>query len=201
MFNVMTKKMLEIFREHGGQMRMSEAVRSGISRYHLSSMVKKGIFEKITRGVYRLASAQNFSYPDIQLVCSKSSKAVIFLISALVFHRMTTQIQRSVSIAIIERSRPPTVNGIRLDVHYLKPDIYSAGIEEHTIDGVKIKVYDPEKTLVDCFRFRNKIGLDVAIEALKFYRERGRMDVNKIYEYAKMSRVVKVMQPYLEAVV
>lgn len=197
----MTDKMLEIFKENGGQMKMSEAVMSGISRYHLSSMVKNGILEKITRGVYRLVAAENFSYPDVQLVCSKSSKAVIFLISALVFHRMTTQIQRSVSIAIVERSRPPIVKGIRLEVHYLKPEIYSAGIEDHTIDGVKIKVYDPEKTLVDCFRFRNKIGLDVAIEALKYYRERGRMDVNKIHKYAKISRVVKVMQPYLEAVV
>lgn len=197
-----TKKKAEaIFKEHGGQLKMTEAIKFGITRYKLYSMLDKGVIEKVARGIYRLKSMPIESEHDIISVCSRFPKAVVFLISALYYHKMTTQIPYEVYIAVPAFSRIklpefPPVRSFRLS-----EATYLAGIKEHNIDGIKVKIYDREKTLVDCFRFRNKIGLDVAIEALKFYRQRGRMNLNLISKYAKICRVEKIMQPYLEAVI
>ncbi len=191
----------KIFEKNGGQLRMSEAIKLGISRYSLYSLRDRGVIELVSRGIYRLRTKPSLSSPDIQSVCYRVPKAVIFLISALSFHKMTTQIPHEVSIAVPVRSRAPSFDYPPVKVYHLKSEIYCSGIEEHVIDGIKVKVYDPEKTLVDTFRYRNKIGLDVAVEALKFYRERGRMNLNLISKYAKICRVDKIMQPYLEAVV
>lgn len=191
----------EIFAKHGGQLRMAEAVRLGINRYTLYSMRDKGLIEQIARGVYRLKSMPIESEPDIVTVCSRFPQAVIFLISALYFHKMTTQIPYEVYIAVPTdvRLKLPEYPPIRS--HRISEVTYLAGIQELVIEGVKVKIYDPEKTLVDCFKFRNKIGLDVTLEALKFYRQRGKMNLVKISKYAKICRVEKIMQPYLEAVI
>ncbi|MCK5760408.1 MAG: type IV toxin-antitoxin system AbiEi family antitoxin domain-containing protein [Candidatus Delongbacteria bacterium] len=197
----MKNKAEKIFRKHGGQLKMTEAIRLGITRYTLYSMCEKGIVEKVARGIYRLKSMPIESEHDIISVCSRFPQAVIFLISALYFHKMTTQIPYEVYIAVPTYSRIKLPEYPPIRSHRLSEVTYQAGIEERIIDGVKIKIYNPEKTLVDCFRFRNKIGLDVAIEALKFYRQRGRMNLTKISKYAKICRVDKVMQPYLEAII
>ncbi len=194
-------KAAKIFKDHGGQMKMSDAVRSGITRYMLYSMLEKGVIEKLARGIYRLRSMPIESEHDIISVCSLFPQAVIFLISALYYHKMTTQIPYEVYIAVPTHSRIKLPEYPPIRSHRLSENTYLEGIEEKIIDGVKINVYDPEKTLVDCFRFRNKIGLDVAIEALKFYRQRGRMNLNLITKYAKTCRVEKIMQPYLETVI
>ena len=191
----------KIFRKHGGQLKMTEAIRLGITHYTLYSMCKKGIVEKVARGIYRLKSMPIESEHDIISVCSRFPQAVVFLISALYFHKMTTQIPYEVYIAVPTYSRIKLPEYPPIRSHRLSEATYQVGIEDRVIDGVNIKIYDPEKTLVDCFRFRNKIGLDVAIEALKFYRQRGRMDLTKISKYAKICRVDKIMQPYLEAII
>lgn len=192
---------VKIFEENGGQLRMAEAIKLGISRYSLYSLRDRGVIELVARGVFRLRTMPSLSSPDIQTVCYRVPKAVIFLISALSFHKMTTQIPHEVSIAVPVKSRAPLIDYPPVKVYHLKSEIYSSGIEERIIDGITVRVYDPEKTLVDSFRYRNKIGLDVAIEALKFYRQRGRMNLNLISKYAKICRVEKIMQPYLEAIV
>ena len=192
---------VKIFEKNDGQLRMAEAIKLGITRYSLYSLRDKGIIELISRGVYRLKKMSTLSSPDIQTVCSRTPKAVIFLISALSFHKMTTQIPHEVSFAVPVRSRAPSIDYPPVKIYHLKTEIYYSGIEEHMIDGINVKVYDAEKTLVDSFRYRNKIGLDIALEALKLYRERGRMDLIKISKYAKICRVNKIMQPYLEAVI
>jgi len=180
---------------------MAEAVRLGINRYTLYSMRNEGSIVQIARGVYRLKSMPIENEPDIVTVCSRFPQAVIFLISALYFHKITTQIPYEVYIAVPTDVRIKLPDYPPIRSHRISRETYIAGIEELVIDGVKVKIYDPEKTLVDCFRFRNKVGLDVALEALKFYRKRGKMNLTKISKYAKLCRVEKIMQPYLEAVI
>ncbi|NLV96203.1 MAG: transcriptional regulator [Desulfovibrionales bacterium] len=187
-----------IFRSHGGQLRMSEAIEHGISRYMLYSLRDKGIIEQISRGVYRLAELPPISNPDLVTVGLRFPNAVICLVSALAYHEITTQIPHVVFVAVPRSSRPPFLGYPPLSVHRFSDPAFGAGIEEHQIDGVSIKIYSPEKTLADCFKFRNKIGMDVVLEAWKLYKVRKQVNLKKLLEYAKICRVKKIMLPYLE---
>ncbi len=187
------------FRENGGQLRMGEAIDQGISRYMLYSLRDKGVIEPISRGVYRLVELPPVSNPDLVAIALRYPKAVVCLISALSFHGITTQIPHEVSLAISRDSRAPSTDYPPLQVHQFTDEAYKAGIEEHVIDGAKVKVYSPEKTLADCFKFRNKVGMDVVLEALKLYKSRMKFDHKTLLEYARICRVEKIMHPYLEA--
>lgn len=178
---------------------MSEAIRQGISRYMLYSLRDKGIIEQISRGVYRLLDLPPISNPDLVAVALRYPDAVVCLISALSFHEITTQIPHEVSIAILRDSHPPSLEYPPLLVHKFTDQAYQSGIEAHLIDGVRVKVYSPEKTLVDCFKFRNKIGMDVVLEALKLYKNKKKFDHKKIMKYAKICKVDKIVRPYLDA--
>ena len=197
----MKKRVEEVFRMHGGQLRMNEAIKLGISRYSLYSLRDSGVIEQVSRGIYRLANEEPMSMPDLVTVCSRYPQAVICLISALSFHELTTQIPHAVAIALPRGVKKPTVDWPPVETHYFSGIYYEAGVEEHLIDGVTVRIYDAEKTLVDCFRFRNQIGLDVALEALKIYRRREKYDIGKVTRYARLCKLEKVMMPYLEAIV
>jgi len=190
-----------IFQKHSGLLNMSNAIKLGISRYTLYSLRDKGVIELVSRGLYRLKNMPAFSNPDLAIVASRYPNAVVCLISALHFHRLTTQIPHNVSIAVKRNAGVPTLDHPPLRVYRMSNRFYEIGIKDHLIDGVNIKIFDPEKTLVDCFRFRNQIGLDIVIEALKIYKETSRMDLNKISGYAKICKMEKIMQPYLEVLV
>lgn len=195
----MKKSPEEIFREHNGQLRMSEALKLGITRYTLYSLRDKGIIERVSRGVYRLVELPPVSNPDLVTVSLRFPNAVICLVSALAFHNITTQVPHAVSVAVPRKSRTPCLDFPPIQVHKFSAETYNSGIEEHLIDEVSVKVYNPEKTLADCFKFRNKIGIDVTLEALKLYRTRMTPDFDKLLRYAGICRVEKVMRPYLEA--
>lgn len=197
----MNREAENTFRENGGMLHMSEAMALGITRYMLYSLRDKGVIEPVSRGLFRLTELPDLSEPDLVIVSARFPKAVICLLSALAFHEMTTQIPHEVSIAIPKTMRIPALDYPPIKVHRLSEAPYEIGIEEHQIDGVPIKIYDPEKTLVDCFRFRNKIGLDVTLEALKLYRERKPLNLLKISKYARICKVEKVMRPYLEFII
>jgi predicted transcriptional regulator of viral defense system len=190
---------VRIFKESGGQLRMSEAVERGISRHALYSLRDKGIIEPISRGIYRLVDLPAISNPDLVAIALRYPNAVVCLLSALSFHGITTQIPHEVSLAIPRDTRSPSIDHPPVQVHQFTEDAYKAGIEEHAIDGAQVKVYSSEKTLADCFKFRNKIGMDVVLEALKLYRSRMKFDHKKVLEYARICRVEKIMRPYLEA--
>lgn len=190
---------VKIFRKYGGQLRMRDAIEHGITRYMLYSLRDKGIIEQISRGIYRLVELPPVSNPDLVTIALRYPNAVVCLISALSFHEITTQIPHEVSIAIPRNSHSPSLECPPLLVHRFTDQAYQAGIEEHQIDGVTVKIYSPEKTLADCFKFRNKIGMDVVLEALKLYKRRKKFDHRKILEYAKICRVDKIVRPYLEA--
>jgi predicted transcriptional regulator of viral defense system len=190
-----------IFRKHGGQLRMSEAIVNGITRYMLYSLRDKGIVEQVSRGVYRLVELPPISNPDLVTVGLRFPNAVICLISALSYHNITTQIPHAVSVAVPRNSRIPSLDYPPIQAHRFSNEAYNSGIENHAIDGVPIKIYYPEKTLADCFKFRNKIGMEVVLEALKLYRSRQQFNLEKLLKYAKICRVKNIMSPYLEATI
>jgi predicted transcriptional regulator of viral defense system len=191
----------EIFRKHGGRLRMSEAIEHGITRYMLYSLRDRGVIEQVSRGIYRLVELPPISNPDLVTVSLRFPNAVICLVSALAFHDITTQIPHEVSVAMPRDSRMPSLDYPPIQAHRFSNAAYKSGIEAHRIDEVPVKVYSAEKTMADCFKFRNKMGMEVVLEALKLYKTRKKFDLGKLIKYAKICRVEKVMKPYLEATV
>lgn len=180
---------------------MSEAIKYGITRYMLYSLRDRGIIEQVSRGIYRLVELPSISNPDLITVSLRFPNAVICLISALAYHDITTQVPHAVSVAVRRNSRTPSLEYPPIQAHRFSDEAYNSGIGEHLIDEVPVRIYNPEKTLADCFKFRNKIGMDVALEALKLYKSRKKFNLGKLLKYAKICRVAKVMWPYLEATV
>lgn len=197
----MKKDPEKIFRETGGQLRMNEAIKRGISRYMLYKLKEEGVIEKISRGIYRLKDLPPIGNPDLVTVSLRYPNSVICLISALAFHGITTQIPHSVSVAIPRGSRPPSLDYPPVQSHQFSGDAYTAGVEKLQIDDIPVKIYNMEKTLADCFKFRHKIGMDIVLEAFKLYRERKKTDLTMLIKYGKICRVDRVMMPYLEALV
>ncbi len=177
---------------------MSEAIECGITRYMLYSLRDRGVIEQVSRGIYRLVDLPPISNPDLVTIALRFPNAVICLISALSYYGITTQIPHKVSVAVLRDSRLPSLDYPPLHVHRFSDSAYRAGIEEQQIDGVPVKIYNPEKTLADCFKFRNKIGMDVVLEALKLYKAHLNFDIGRLLKYAKICRVERVMRPYLE---
>jgi len=188
-----------VFRQHGWMMRTVEALRAGIHPDTLYSMRDAGRLDKLARGLYRLAGAPPLRDPDLVTVALKVPRGVICLISALAFHDLTTQIPHEVHLALATGMTQPRLGHPPTRVFRFTGKSFTEGVEAHELDGVPVRVYSPEKTLADCFKFRNKIGLDTAIEALRFYRERRKADVASLMRHAATCRVEKVMRPYLEA--
>ncbi len=188
----------EIFREYGGLLRMREAVGHGITPYTLYALRDRGIVELVSRGVYRLVELPPLSEPDLVTVSLRYPNAVVCLVSALAYHGITTQIPHEVSIAVPRTSRLPTLDYPPVRAHRFSKASYDSGIETHRIDGAAVNVYDREKTMADCFKFRHRIGMDVVLEALRLYRERIGLEVGALLGYARVCRVEKVMWPYLE---
>ena len=180
-------------------MRMADIVRAGITRNTLYSMRDSGLVVQMARGLYRLAEMAPLSQSDLVTVAAKAPNAVIYLVSALSFHELTTQIPHEVWIAIPRNSEPPRLDYPPIRVSRLTDVAFKTGIEKQAVDGKTVSVYSREKTLADCFSRRNEVGLDVAIEALKCYMAQGKAKVDLIMEYATKLRVAKTMRPYLEA--
>lgn len=189
----------DIFQQHGGQLRMSEAIKYGISRYTLYKMRDNGFLEQVSRGIYRLVDLPPMSQPDLVTVSLRFPKAVICLISALSFHEITTQIPHKVSVAVPRDARMPSLDDPPVHAYKFSAKAFHAGIERHQIDGVTVQIYSAEKTLADCFKYRNKLGMDVVLESLKLYQSQKKLNLKKLLEYARICRVEEVMKPYLEA--
>lgn len=190
----------QLFRQRGGLLRTKEALRAGIHPRTLYAMKSAGVVERLSRGLYRLAEMPPLSNPDLVSVAAKVPQGVICLISALAFHELTTQIPHEVYIALGRGAEPPRLTYPPLRVFWFSMPSATEGIEVHNVDGVPVRIYSPEKTLADCFKFRKKIGLETAVEALRLYRARGRVKVDDIMRFARICRVEEVIKPYLEAV-
>lgn len=193
------RKAKKAFLHTGGMLRMADALRAGIHRRTLYAMRDAGQVETLARGLYRLTEAPPLEHPDIATVASKVKQGVIYLISALAFHEMTTQIPHVVWIAIPRNSEPPRLDYPPIRAVRLTAAAYQAGIETHQLDGVKVNIYSREKTLADCFKHRNDIGLDTVLEAVRLYKAQKRVDVDAILRYSAICRVAQIARPYLEA--
>ena len=189
-----------VFRRHGGLLKTTDALQAGIHPRTLYAMRDAGFLEQLSRGLYRLADMPALGSPDLVSVALKVPGGVICLISALSFHEITTQIPHEVYVALVRGARAPRLDYPPLRVFRFTGKAFTEGVEDHEIDGVSARIYSPEKTLTDCFKYRNKIGLDTALEALRLYRQRTPIKVEALIEFAGICRVEKVMRPYLEAV-
>ena len=189
----------QIFLQHNNFLRATDAIQLGIQSRTLHQMRDTGILVRESRGIYRLADGPDWSNPDLALVALRIPKGVICLISALNFHDLTTQIPHWVDVALLQNSEKPRVQYPPTHYVWLSLQSFSAGVEEHNLDGVSIRVYSIAKTIADCFKFRNKIGMDVALEALREGLRSRRCSVDEILNFARINRVEKVMRPYLEA--
>jgi predicted transcriptional regulator of viral defense system len=190
----------EAFQANGGILRTTEAIAAGIHPRTLYAMRDSGEIETLARGVYRLADLPPLSNPDLATVAKRVPNGVICLISALAFHELTTQVPHEVHLALSRTARWPRLSHPPLRVYRFSTDTLKAGADTHLIDGVTVRIYNPEKTLADCFKYRNKVGMDVVLEAIRAYR-RHRPHFQRVMEYAKICRVARLMRPYLEAAV
>ena len=190
---------LALFRAHGGQLRLSQALALGLNRYQFYKLRDQGVIEPVSRGVYRLAELAPLRDPDLAAVATRFPRAVLCLVSALAWHDLTTQIPRRVDLAVARNARLPLLDYPPVHGYRFSGKRFTSGIERHDLDGVVLQVYSPEKTLADCFAFRSNLGMDVVLEALDLYRKRQRPDYAQILAYARICRVEKLMRPYLEA--
>ena len=190
---------IEVFRRAGGVLRTAQALRMGIHPRDLYALRDAGELEMLSRGVYRLAELPPLSDPDLVTVALRVPKAVIALVSALHVHGLTTEIPHAVSIALPRGTAAPKLDWPPLRVVHLSGAMFSSGIETVERDGVEIRVYGAAKTVADCFKFRNQIGIDVALEALRTSLDERKFTPAELLRAARLCRVDSVVRPYLEA--
>lgn len=194
------QQILELAREKG-IIRAEDVEAVGISRNYLYRMHKEGLLSKSAVGLYTLPEAPVTENSSLAEIAKRLPHAVVCLISALSYHGITTQIPHEIWLTIPRGSWLPGVKYPPLNLTYVSGPAYSFGIQEHVINGVAVKIYSPAKTVADCFKFRNKVGLDVAIEALREAWRSHKVTMDELVEAAGIDRVSKIMRPYLEATV
>lgn len=197
--NTHTQRVLDLLRQKG-ILRPSDLDDIGAPRVVLTRMTTNGQLEKAGRGLYRLPESPLSEHESLVAVATRVPQAVFCLLTALQFHEMTTQLPRQIWIAMPRGSHTPRIDYPPVKMIQFSGEAYTQGIEEHERDQVTLRVYGIAKTIADCFKHRNKIGLDVALEALKDARSRKKVSADDLWRYAKIRRVANVMRPYLEAV-
>ncbi|HUT86875.1 MAG TPA: type IV toxin-antitoxin system AbiEi family antitoxin domain-containing protein [Candidatus Heimdallarchaeota archaeon] len=193
-----TDRVLEIAKRKG-VLRPRDLDTFNIPRNTLSKMYRRGLLERIDRGLYRLPGSDLSEHHTLVEVAKRVPQGVVCLLSALRFHELSTQAPFEVWIAIGEKAWRPKAGNLPLRVVRFSGKALTEGVEEHRIEGVHVGITNPAKTVADCFKYRNKIGLDVALEALRDCRWQRKCTVDDLWHYAKICRVAKVMKPYLEA--
>jgi predicted transcriptional regulator of viral defense system len=191
---------IDLLTRHG-IMRLSELKSHGVHPPTLSRLVDQGVLRQPSRGLYEIAGADIHFAHSFAEVAKRAPKAVICLVSALQFHEITLQNSRNIWVAIRSKDRKPAIDYPRIRAVRFGEAALSLGVEVHLIDAVPVRIFDVEKTIVDCFRFRNKVGLDVALEALRFGWRARKASADKMVAYARKLRIWTVMRPYLESVV
>jgi predicted transcriptional regulator of viral defense system len=182
-----------------GSARSRELVAAGLTRSEISRRVAAGELMRLARGLYALPDYQSGEHGALVEVAQRAPKVVFCLLTALRFHDLTTQIPHEVWIAIANKDHPPRMAYPRLRTLRFAPEALAARVETHRVDGASIRVTSVAKTVAGCFKFRSKVGLDVALEALREARRGRRASVDELWQSARVDRVVNVMRPYLEA--
>ena len=194
-----TRRVLDLARQQG-LLRAVDLDAIGAPRVVLTRLTTAGLLDRIGRGLYRLPNHPVSENESLVVVAAKVPQAVFCLLTALQFHGLTTQLPHQVWIAMPRGSHPPRIDWPPIRMVQMTGDVHAAGIEEHRRDGATLRIYSPAKTVVDCFKHRNKIGLDVAMEALKDAWRMRKASADDLWQYAKVCRVANVMRPYMEMV-
>ena len=193
-----TEKILKLVEEMG-VLRARDLNPHGIPRTYLSRLCAAGKLRRIARGLYVLPNSEITEHHSLAEACKRVPKGVVCLLSALRFHELTTQAPSKVWLAIGEKAWKPRIDYPPLRIVRFSQATLNAGVEDHQIEGVPVRVFSPAKTVADCFKYRNKIGLDVAIESLRECLRSRRCTVDDLWHYAKICRIQNVMRPYLES--
>lgn len=183
-----------------GTIRIKDLLDRGIHPEFARRLAMKDILIRSGRGLYTLADSEITEHHDFALIGKRLPKGVICLTSALRFHGIGTQLPRNIWLALEKGSAQPRLSYPPISVVRLSGASFSEGIDEHTIEGVVVRIYNPAKSVADCFKFRNRLGLEAAIEAIKECLQERKATSDEIYHYAKICRVWNVMKPYLEAI-
>lgn len=182
-----------------GIARARDLERAGISRTGIRRLCERGLLERVGRGLYRLPGAPLTERQDLAETARRVPGGVVCLLSALRFHGLTTQNPFEVWLAIDRKAWRPKVAHPPLRLFYLSGRFLESGVEEHEISGVPVRVFSAARTVADCFKYRNKIGIDVAVEALREYRRVHPKRLDALWKFAELDRVTRVIRPYLEA--
>ena len=191
-------RVLDLVRQ-AGVLRPRDLDAEGIPRIYLRRLLAEGLLDRPGWGIYVAADLKPTPNHSLAEACKRVPHGVVCLLSALQFHELTTQAPFEVWLAIDEKARLPKVEYPPLRVVRFSGPALESGIKEHRIEGVAVKVYTPAKTVADCFKYRNKIGLDVALEALRDCWKKRRATMDELWQAAKTCRVANVMRPYLES--
>lgn len=173
----------------------------GVSGVYLNKLYQEGVLERPSRGVYTLKGAKVDQNQSALEVCKRIPRGVVCLLSALQFHELTTQLPFEVWIAIDAKDHPPQGDLPPVRIFRFSKAAFEYGIETHKFRSLYVNVYSPAKTVADCFKYRNKIGTDVAIEALRDVWSKEKASIDELYEAAKVCRIANIMRPYLESLV
>jgi len=192
-------KVLEITKKYG-VIRPKDLDRYNIPRNYITRLYQRGRLQRVGRGLYVNPDNDVSENHTIAQVSKRIPNGIICLISALQYHGLTTQIAHEVWVAIERTAHYPKEPELPYRIVRFSGDALRKGVEEHTIEGIPVKVYNIPKTVADCFKYRNKIGFDVAMEALRECRRDKKCTVDELWHYAKICRVANVMRPYMEAV-
>ena len=193
------REILRLVRQHG-IVRPADLEAQGIPRARLYRLAKKGLVERRARGIYVASDHPATADHTLAQVAKRIPTGVLCLLTALRFHELTTQLPPAVWIALPEKARRPHLDYPRLCIARFSGGALTQGIETHTIEGVPVRIYSAAKTVADCFKYRNKVGIDVAVEALKDFTRRHRGGAGDLARFARVCRVERVMQPYLDAI-
>ncbi len=195
-----TEQNIQTLLSLAGTARSCELVATGITRSQISRMVAAGQLVRVARGLYALPDYQGGEHSALVAVAKRAPGVVFCLLTALRIHELTTQAPFEVWIAIGNKGHPPRLDYPPLRTVRFADAALAAGVETQRIDGAEVRVTSVAKTVADCFKFRNKIGLDVALEALREARRTRKASADDLWRYARINRVTNVMRPYLEAV-
>lgn len=184
-----------------GLVRARDLADSSIPRQYLTIACERGLLERVDRGLYALPGALQTEHRSLVEVCARVPSGVICLLSALQYHGLTTQSPFEVWVAIGESSKIPRLATVKLRIARFSEATLTSGVQTPLLDGAELRVFNPAKTVADCFKYRNKIGVDVAVEALRDYLRLRQGTIDDLVKYARICRIERVMDPYMEALI
>ncbi len=201
--HITKEEIRNLFKKQGGILRTNEALSQGVHPKTLYAMRNTGELRELDRGIYLLVDDDiDISHIDLIIAHKRLPRGIICLLSALAFHNLTTQIPHAVYVAYQQNWRKPKVNYPPIKIFRYSEPTFDDGIEYHQINTLQIPIYSASKTVVDCFKFRNKIGLDIAIEALRdYWQQHKNVSIDELLKHAEICRVAQVMSPYIDAII